>query len=289
MRSPDYRRALMTAAGPRISPGPGDPRAREAAEPAVAVGRAGRSLRSLSRSPLNGSIVGQTSEHASTHWVLERTASRRLSPPAGIEDGIPPRRGRGSRDLSGGWSSIQRVSRPFLVPVRLLRAERQPRVYGWKMGMAGRIGALRPSTPDRTAREFVDDARIANRRSTGASRTPAAPQLGADDSYWIDWARSYRVSAVESLLREARASASRTCEAMLTAAAEEQTDRAGLGTGSCVTASCGRHVLRGKAFCCRCLAERDRARFERDAEVTEIRRVMGLLSGGLPGPPLQRR
>ena len=136
-------------------------------------------------------------------------------------------------------------------------------------------------------REFCDDARIAN-RSTGASGTPAAPDLSADDSYWIDWARSYRVSAVESLLQEARASASRTCEAMLTAAAEEQTASAGSGTGSCVTASCGRHVLFEKAFCGRCLAERDRARFERDAEVTEIRRVMTLLSGGLPNPPLQR-
>jgi hypothetical protein len=134
-------------------------------------------------------------------------------------------------------------------------------------------------------REFVDDALVAN-RSTGASGTPAARHLSADDSYWIDWARSYRVSTVESLLREARVSASRTCEAMLTAAAEEQTASAGLGTGPCVTASCGRHALLGKAFCGRCLAERDRARFERDAEVTEIRRVMSLLSEGLPSPAL---
>jgi hypothetical protein len=54
--------ALLRYVGPDLAiigaSGPDDHG--NAAEPAVAVGRTGRSLRSLYRPPLNGSIVGQT-------------------------------------------------------------------------------------------------------------------------------------------------------------------------------------------------------------------------------------
>jgi hypothetical protein len=136
-------------------------------------------------------------------------------------------------------------------------------------GLGDDLGDLELPLPP----EFVADTRVTN-RSAGGARHANWSTVTADDSHWIDWARSYRVSAVENLLQEARASASRICEEMLAAAAEEQTARLGLRTGSCVTASCGRQALLGKAFCGRCLAERDRARLEVDAEAAEIRRII---------------
>jgi hypothetical protein len=44
-----------------------------ATQPAVAVGRTGRSLRSLSRPPLNGRIVGRTRLMTNVEELIRRT------------------------------------------------------------------------------------------------------------------------------------------------------------------------------------------------------------------------
>lgn len=136
--------------------------------------------------------------------------------------------------------------------------------------------------------EFVRDA-TATDRSGRVSRSLPVPKPGVDRSYWTNWARSYRVPAVEMLLDEARAAAAHACEAMLDDAANRHTARGGLGTTSCITAACGRQVVAGKVFCGRCLAERDRDRLQLDADFTELRRVLALLPRALPpNKPLQR-
>src|ERR1700712_5643892 len=51
-----------------------------------------------------------------------------------------------------------------------------------------------------------------------AFRWPPALVQRADDSYWIGWARSYRASALDTLLREGCVAASRSSESLLDAA-----------------------------------------------------------------------
>lgn len=117
---------------------------------------------------------------------------------------------------------------------------------------------------------------------------PPALVQRADDSYWIGWARSYRASALDTLLRDGRAAASRTCESMLDAAGIQHTTLLGLGTGTCATADCTRQCVGDTAFCGRCLAERDRPSSEMNADALELRKVFRLLPGVLADQPSQR-
>ena len=103
----------------------------------------------------------------------------------------------------------------------------------------------------------------------------------ADQSFWIAWARAYRLRSVDTLLAEARVSASRACEVMLNAAAVAREKKKGLGTGECITAGCTRRVIAEKALCARCLVERDRPSAQSDADHRELGRVFALLPGAL--------
>jgi hypothetical protein len=147
----------------------------------------------------------------------------------------------------------------------------------WPEGLAHYIRRHPVALPAEFLRDVADKNRLAG-----------APRGKPDHSYWIDWARSYRVRAVETLLDEARASAARTCEAIVEAKATRRTALEGLGTTSCIAAGCGRQVVAGKVFCAGCLAERDRENVQASADVRELKRVIDLLPGALPSPPLQR-
>lgn len=121
-----------------------------------------------------------------------------------------------------------------------------------------------------------------------AFRWPPALVQRADDSYWIGWARSFRASALETLLREACAVASRSCESMLDAAGVKHTTLLGTGTGTCITADCTRQVVGDTVFCGRCLAERDRPSLQMEADSLELGKVFRILPSVLADqPPLR--
>lgn len=147
----------------------------------------------------------------------------------------------------------------------------------WPQGLAHYVRHHRVALPPEFLRDVADPSRLA-----GASGRRPPPGSEVDHSYWIRWARSYRLGVVETLLEEARANATRACEAMLEAAALQRTALEGPGTTSCATAACGRQVLAGKAFCARCLTERDRHRVQLSADARELKRVIDLLPGALP-------
>ena len=135
--------------------------------------------------------------------------------------------------------------------------------------------------------DFVRDATSANSPAS-AFRWPSALVQRADDSYWQGWARSYRASAVDTMLREGDAAASRRCESMLDDAGIEETMLLGFGTGTCSTANCGRLVVGKTEFCGRCLAERHRKSLQMDADALEMIEVLRRLPGVLADQPPQR-
>ncbi len=147
----------------------------------------------------------------------------------------------------------------------------------WPQGLAHYIRHHRVALPAEFLRDVADPSRLA-----GASGRQPSPRSAVDHSYWIAWARSYRIGAVEALLEEARANATRACQAMLEAAALQRTALEGSGTTSCATAACVRQVVAGKAFCARCLTEPDRRRVQLSADARELKRVIDLLPGALP-------
>jgi hypothetical protein len=153
----------------------------------------------------------------------------------------------------------------------------------WPQGLAHYVSHHAVALPPEFLRDVADGDRLA-----AASRSLPSPRSEVDQSYWIDWARSYRVGAVEALLEEARANASRACEASLEAIAIQRVALEGIGTTSCVTAACGRQVVARKAFCARCLAERERATVQLAVEGRELKRVIDLLPGVLANQPLPR-
>lgn len=153
----------------------------------------------------------------------------------------------------------------------------------WPEGLVHYVRRHPVALPEEFVREATD-----KHRPTTPAPSPSRRRLEVDHSFWVSWARSYRVDAVDTLLGEARKAASRAYEAALDAAADELTEREGLGTSSCITAGCDRLVLAGRAFCARCLADRDRDRLEVQAEFLELRRVIDRLPGALPNRPLQR-
>jgi hypothetical protein len=152
----------------------------------------------------------------------------------------------------------------------------------WPEGLAHYVRRHPVALPS----EFIEDATLKT-GSINPSPSPSAQRREVDDSFWISWARSYRIDAVEVLLQGAVAAASRACEAKLDAAALERTRVEGIGTSSCTTGGCDRRVLGGTVFCARCLAERDRDRLAFDAELAELKRVTDRFPGLLPNPALQ--
>jgi hypothetical protein len=162
-------------------------------------------------------------------------------------------------------------------------AELTDGVWVWPEGLAHYVLHHPVALPP----DFVRDARSANSPAS-AFRWPPALVQRADDSYWIGWARSYRASALDTMIREGRAAASRTCDSMLEAAAIEHTTLRGSGTGTCATADCTRQVVGETGFCGRCLAERDRKSSQMGADALELRKVFRLLPGVLADQPPQR-
>lgn len=155
-------------------------------------------------------------------------------------------------------------------------------VWVWPEGLAHYVRHHPVALPA----DFLRDA--ASAKSASAFRWPPALVQRADDSYWIGWARSYRASALDTLLREGRAAATRTCESMLDAAVVKHTTVQGMGTGSCTTANCTRQAVGDTVFCGRCLAERDRPSSQREADSIEMRTILRQLPGVLASQPAQK-
>ena len=149
-------------------------------------------------------------------------------------------------------------------------------VWVWPEGLAHYVRHHPVALPT----DFVRDATSVNSPAS-AFRWPPALVQRADDTYWIGWARSYRASALNTLLRESRAAASGSCEAMLDAAGIRHTALLGVGTGTCTTSECTRQVAGDTAFCGRCLAERDRPSWQMEADELELSKICRILPGVL--------
>ena len=112
--------------------------------------------------------------------------------------------------------------------------------------------------------------------ATGIRWPPALVQR-EDDCYWIGWARSHRVSTLDTLLCTSRAAASRTCDSMLDAAGVQNTTLNGIGAGMCISVDCTHQRVGDTVFCGRCLAERDRPSSQMEADSLELNKVYRLL------------
>lgn len=98
---------------------------------------------------------------------------------------------------------------------------------------------------------------------TSSSRSPAAiveRDGPVDESVWTRWAAQHRRPGVRRALEEARLVALSRVESLMEDAAADLAKQEGLGEEACLTAGCGRQVLRETVFCPRCLTERDRGR-----------------------------
>lgn len=151
----------------------------------------------------------------------------------------------------------------------------------WPAGLAHYVRHHSVALPP----DFVRDA---TREHAPASATQPPQDEGADDSYWIAWARAFRTPATEALLAEARDAAARAREAALDAAAAEWTERFGVDDRACLSAGCDRRAVTGRALCGRCLAEREGDGEMSDAERHELSRVLRILSDRPAAPPARR-
>lgn len=156
-------------------------------------------------------------------------------------------------------------------------------VWLWPEGLAHYVRHHPVALPT----DFVRDA-TSVKSPASAFRWPPALVQRADDSYWIGWARSFRASALDTLLREGRAAASSSCESMVDAAGVQHTILRGMGTGTCTTVDCTRQVVDDTVFCGRCLAERNRPSTQMEADSLELRRIFRLLPGVLADQLSQR-
>lgn len=156
-------------------------------------------------------------------------------------------------------------------------------VWVWPEGLAHYVRHHPVALPP----DFIRDATSANSPAS-AFRWPPALVERTDNSYWIGWARSYRASALDRMLREGRAAASRTCESLLDAVGIQHTTARGPGTSTGITAGCAREVVGEMVLCGRCLAERDRKSLQMDADDLELRKVFRLLPDVLADQPLLR-
>lgn len=156
-------------------------------------------------------------------------------------------------------------------------------VWAWPEGLVHYVRDHPVALPP----DFIRDA-TSVKSAASAFRWPPALVQRADDSYWIGWARSYRASALDTLLREGRAAASRTYESMLDVVGVQYTTLRGMGTGTCITADCTRQAVGDSVFCGRCLAARDQSSAQMEADALELGKIVRLLPGMLADQPPQR-
>ena len=171
----------------------------------------------------------------------------------------------------------------FGCPGEFGSAEFTDGVWLWPQGLAHYVRHHPIALPA----DFVRRATSA-KSPQSAIRWPPALVQRADDTYWIGWARAYRASALDALLVKGRAAALETCESMLDAAGIQHTTLHGMGAGTCITADCTRQVVGDTVFCGRCLAERDRASLQMDADSLELRKIFRVLPAVLAEQPTQR-